>query len=174
MEIKEKQIKEKETSVKKSLEEQQKSMEEECTCVMCMDLLIHTRSLQCGHTACHQCLNEWMNQQKTCPSCRQPITRDPVPTLLVDNLIQDTYLKKKSNDEKQEYKLRLQQYKVWITQKKEREEAEKRRIAAVAAAAAAAAAAAQAAANANANRNRNMVNNNGYWGGGGYNNRRRW
>merc|ERR1712176_1518448 len=99
--------------IKKKMEEKQEKMEEECTCCICCDLLVGTRSLQCGHTSCHQWLSEWMKEQKTCPSCRTAITREPVPCLIVDNLILDTYLKDKDEDEKEEYNQRKREYLKW-------------------------------------------------------------
>lgn len=47
-------------------------------CVICMESIIgrDPHTTPCGHTLCHQDLNEWLNhyQASTCPYCRDPIT----------------------------------------------------------------------------------------------------
>eukprot|EP00488_Nonionellina_sp_1-RS-2012_P001595 TRINITY_DN2593_c0_g1_i1.p1 TRINITY_DN2593_c0_g1~~TRINITY_DN2593_c0_g1_i1.p1 ORF type:complete len:122 (+),score=42.87 TRINITY_DN2593_c0_g1_i1:19-384(+) len=94
------------------------------------DLLVASRSLECGHSSCHQCLDQWMRERKTCPSCRNAINRDPVPCFVVDNLISDTYLKDKSEEDRQEYKERKREYEIWKKRKEEekkKEEEEKRK-----------------------------------------------
>ena len=35
--------------------------EDELTCVICLDLLYQPVSIQCGHTFCKKCLNEYVN-----------------------------------------------------------------------------------------------------------------
>eukprot|EP01084_Bolivina_argentea_P276196 471239_1 len=127
IEQKERQIKEKEEKVMKEKEEKQHSMEEECTCCICCDLLVASRSLECGHTSCHQCLEAWMKEQKTCPSCRNPIKQAPVPCIIVDNLIVDTYLKDKSEEDREEYMERKREYVIWKKKHKEEEAAAKQR-----------------------------------------------
>ena len=58
------------------------AIEEETTCCMCYDILLKAHSLECGHTMCHQCIQEWIDENSPsakCPICRKDIKNDPTP-----------------------------------------------------------------------------------------------
>ena len=117
-EEKEKAIQKQEQEVKQKLEEKQQIFEQETECIICCDLLVSSRTLQCGHVCCHQCLEDWMKEQKQCPICRTPITSKPSRVIMVENLI-EKYLQEKSEEDRREYAERKRQYEKW---KKENEE----------------------------------------------------
>ena len=80
-------------------------------------------------------LVDWMSENKTCPTCRMEIKREPVPNIIVDNLVERALVNFKDDDERKEYKEREQEYKKWIEEekkkKKKKEEEEKKRRAAM-------------------------------------------
>jgi len=98
-------------------EEKAAKMEEEIECCICMLTLMEPRSLECGHTSCHQCLDDWVSQKENkkkpeCPTCRAPIDRDPVPSVIIKNLIEN-HMKDQSVEDQEEYKERKKEYDEW-------------------------------------------------------------
>ena len=43
------------------------------TCAICMDFLVHSVNLPCGHSCCWMCWDEWSEKNKTCPTCRKEV-----------------------------------------------------------------------------------------------------
>lgn len=48
-------------------------------CPICFELIddnvnLRVRTLSCGHIFHNQCLEEWLNNNNTCPSCRQELS----------------------------------------------------------------------------------------------------
>eukprot|EP01084_Bolivina_argentea_P267781 454653_1 len=115
--------KEKETEKKQeSIEE----VEEETTCCICHDILMKAHILKCGHTMCHQCVCEWIDESKQnekvenvqCPICRKEICIEPIPCLALDNIIESVHVKHFSKEEKQEWENRKNEYENWKTELK--------------------------------------------------------
>jgi hypothetical protein len=51
-------------------------IDDELKCVICKQPLESPVSLSiCHHTFCKQCIKLWLNQNETCPTCRQGVTR---------------------------------------------------------------------------------------------------
>ena len=43
------------------------------TCAICMDFLVHSVNLPCGHSCCWMCWDEWSEKNKTCLTCRKEV-----------------------------------------------------------------------------------------------------
>lgn len=51
--------------------------EESDFCVICLsELAADTRTLDCNHTYCTVCINSWLNNGASCPTCRTPVKPD--------------------------------------------------------------------------------------------------
>ncbi|XP_071451920.1 E3 ubiquitin-protein ligase RNF8-like [Hetaerina americana] len=48
-------------------------IEMELQCSICNELFVKATTLNCTHTACHYCLQEWKKKKNICPICRTPI-----------------------------------------------------------------------------------------------------
>ena len=65
------------------------SIDEELRCAICtrpFDLPVY--SSQCGHTFCQECIQKWLKNSSSCPTCRHPVTMNdciPVKTRVVLN-----------------------------------------------------------------------------------------
>ncbi|KAL3271559.1 hypothetical protein HHI36_022034 [Cryptolaemus montrouzieri] len=62
-------------------------IEEEMQCSICSEMFIKAVTLNCCHTFCKYCIDQWKKQQCFCPICRQKIT-SMAPTLVLDNYIE--------------------------------------------------------------------------------------
>ncbi|KAK9876264.1 hypothetical protein WA026_012563 [Henosepilachna vigintioctopunctata] len=62
-------------------------VEEELQCSVCSELFIKAVTLNCCHTFCSYCINQWRKHQSCCPICRKSIT-GMAPTLVLDNFIE--------------------------------------------------------------------------------------
>jgi len=47
--------------------------ETQLQCVVCSELFVEATSINCGHTFCHFCINEWRKKKANCPVCRADI-----------------------------------------------------------------------------------------------------
>ncbi|XP_023343689.1 E3 ubiquitin-protein ligase rnf8-B [Eurytemora carolleeae] len=51
-------------------------------CVVCSELFVDAVSINCGHTFCDYCINEWRKKKNNCPVCRTNIrAANPVKVL---------------------------------------------------------------------------------------------
>ncbi|CAK9085413.1 E3 ubiquitin-protein ligase RNF8 (RING finger protein 8) (RING-type E3 ubiquitin transferase RNF8) [Durusdinium trenchii] len=63
----------------------------ELACCVCKDWLVHAATIQCSHTFCWSCIDQWLQtKQFVCPVCRKEVTREPVRTRAVDAVVQKT------------------------------------------------------------------------------------
>lgn len=65
-------------------------MDEQLTCSICSELFIRATTLNCSHTFCYQCIQNWIKKQKgcsLCPVCRTPV-RSMNKALVLDNFIE--------------------------------------------------------------------------------------
>lgn len=87
-------VRESETNeTKRQCREDKKVMEEllesELTCSICSEYFIQAVNLNCSHTFCEQCIEEWKRtnvDEAVCPICRHPIENQN-RELVLDNLI---------------------------------------------------------------------------------------
>ncbi|KAL7717005.1 RING-type E3 ubiquitin transferase [Entamoeba marina] len=47
-------------------------------CMICLDQAKNAVVTQCGHMYCWECLEQWLNQQHTCPICKSEVTKENV------------------------------------------------------------------------------------------------
>lgn len=87
-------------------------MESEFQCSICADLFITATTLNCSHTFCQYCIEEWRKKKNECPICRTFISSQ------CRSLVLDSFITKMVNNLSEEMKQRRGQI------LKEREEAE--------------------------------------------------
>ncbi|KZV77576.1 hypothetical protein PENSPDRAFT_679125 [Peniophora sp. CONT] len=66
--------------------------EDELTCPICFDIFALAHYSPCGHSACGDCLAEWIDKAKTptCPSCREVIDANAplVPNITLNSMLE--------------------------------------------------------------------------------------
>jgi DNA repair exonuclease SbcCD ATPase subunit len=82
------------------------SFEEEFTCSICQELLLDARTLECAHSFCSSCLDDWKKQKSECPICRKKIDKPPVRALNIDSIV-SKLVTKLPQDDKQEWERRM-------------------------------------------------------------------
>lgn len=89
-------------------------VENELQCIICTELFVKATTLNCSHSFCKYCIEQWRNKNKNCPICRTKITTAN-PTIVLDNFIEKV-LESSPEDVKQKrnelIKSREQQLKV--------------------------------------------------------------
>lgn len=56
------------------------------SCRICVHSMYEPYITECGHTFCYGCLVRWFEQDRTkksCPDCRAPVSKQPVPSFAV-------------------------------------------------------------------------------------------
>ncbi|XP_016079229.1 PREDICTED: E3 ubiquitin-protein ligase RNF8 isoform X2 [Miniopterus natalensis] len=61
-------------------------LENELQCIICSEYFIEAVTLNCSHSFCSYCINEWMKRKVECPICRKDI-KSKTPSLVLDNCI---------------------------------------------------------------------------------------
>ncbi|NXI49422.1 RNF8 ligase, partial [Chloroceryle aenea] len=61
-------------------------LENELRCTICSEHFIEAVTLNCAHSFCSHCINEWTKRKMECPICRQDITSQ-TRSLVLDNCI---------------------------------------------------------------------------------------
>ncbi|QIX00115.1 hypothetical protein AMS68_005632 [Peltaster fructicola] len=71
------------------LEEDLESMRHLISCKICQRFLTEPYGLACGHTYCYICLDSWLVTQRknTCPECRAEVKQQPVPSLIIREMV---------------------------------------------------------------------------------------
>ncbi|RVE55715.1 hypothetical protein OJAV_G00228710 [Oryzias javanicus] len=62
-------------------------LENELQCIICSELFIEAVTLNCAHSFCSYCINQWRKKKEECPICRQAITSQS-RCLALDNFIE--------------------------------------------------------------------------------------
>ena len=62
-------------------------------CSICTELILGATSIDCGHTYCEECIEQWREKRgegeiQNCPICRADITHSPVPNTLLENYVE--------------------------------------------------------------------------------------
>jgi len=108
----------KEAAERKKIEQRHEELE----CQICTDWCIKAHNIRCGHTFCKKCLFEWIGSFKkdkakdkhpTCPSCRNEITGDPVPNLILDKLISRWFIDEADEETREAWNERATEHKEW-------------------------------------------------------------
>lgn len=58
-----------------------------CLCNICVELMFEPFTLDCGHSFCYSCLDEWLQQHRSCPECRLAVKRIPNPSWTIRNIV---------------------------------------------------------------------------------------
>ncbi|XP_077611000.1 E3 ubiquitin-protein ligase RNF8 isoform X3 [Crocuta crocuta] len=61
-------------------------LENELQCIICSEYFIEAVTLNCAHSFCSYCINEWMKRKVECPICRKDI-KSKSHSLVLDNCI---------------------------------------------------------------------------------------
>ncbi|XP_049621328.1 E3 ubiquitin-protein ligase RNF8 isoform X2 [Suncus etruscus] len=61
-------------------------LENELQCIICSEYFIEAVTLNCAHSFCSYCINEWMKRKTECPICREDI-KSKTHSLVLDNCI---------------------------------------------------------------------------------------
>ncbi|XP_006860640.1 PREDICTED: E3 ubiquitin-protein ligase RNF8 [Chrysochloris asiatica] len=61
-------------------------LENELQCIICSEYFIEALTLNCAHSFCSYCINEWMKRKRECPICRKDII-SKTHSLVLDNCI---------------------------------------------------------------------------------------
>jgi len=67
-------------------------LNEELTCSICSELFVSAVSLQCVHTFCKLCIEQWEETSNTCPICRVKIEQQ-ASNYILDNIINKIIMK---------------------------------------------------------------------------------
>ncbi|KAF1407914.1 E3 ubiquitin-protein ligase RNF8, partial [Spheniscus humboldti] len=87
-------------------------LENELQCTICSEYFIEAVTLNCAHSFCSYCINEWTKRKVECPICRQEI-KSKTRSLVLDNCIDR--MVEKLDVEMKEHRLTL------IRERKEKE-----------------------------------------------------
>uniref|UniRef100_A0A4W3GCM5 E3 ubiquitin-protein ligase CHFR n=1 Tax=Callorhinchus milii TaxID=7868 RepID=A0A4W3GCM5_CALMI len=66
-------------------------LENELQCIICSEHFIQAVTLNCSHSFCSHCIEEWRKRKQECPMCRQPIcsqTRSVVLDSCIDRMVE--------------------------------------------------------------------------------------
>ncbi|XP_027799470.1 E3 ubiquitin-protein ligase RNF8 [Marmota flaviventris] len=61
-------------------------LENELQCIICSEYFVEAVTLNCAHSFCSYCINEWMKRKIECPICRKDI-ESKTHSLVLDNCI---------------------------------------------------------------------------------------
>jgi len=65
------------------------NLTDELHCSICRDFIVQAATIECSHTFCWSCIDQWLRQKKfECPECRADVTRAPVRTRAIENIVQ--------------------------------------------------------------------------------------
>ncbi|NXY81265.1 RNF8 ligase, partial [Alcedo cyanopectus] len=79
-------------------------LENELRCAICSEHFIEAVTLNCAHSFCSYCINEWTKRKMECPICRQDI-KSQTRSLVLDNCIDR--MVEKLDEETKEHRLTL-------------------------------------------------------------------
>jgi len=82
-------------------------IQSELLCSICQDWVVHASTIECSHTFCWACIDQWLLQKKfECPVCRHEITREPVRSLAIQAIVHKT-MERETPEGKTEYTERV-------------------------------------------------------------------
>ncbi|KAK6182079.1 hypothetical protein SNE40_009843 [Patella caerulea] len=95
-------------------------MEVELQCSICSELFIQSTSLNCSHSFCALCIEQWMAVKKECPICRAPITSH------MRSIVLDSYIDKMV--EQLDDDMRLRRKELVTTRKEEQKKIDAKKV----------------------------------------------
>jgi len=63
------------------------SLGSELICAICQQLFVEACTIECGHSFCRMCIENWLKSKLSCPICRQPVRKPPVSSLCLDTAV---------------------------------------------------------------------------------------
>jgi hypothetical protein len=103
----ERQQKETEGLERKQVTETNLNLTDELHCSICRDFVVQAATIECSHTFCWSCIDTWLRQKKfECPECRADVTREPVRTRAIENIVQKA-VNRLADDKRAEYEVRV-------------------------------------------------------------------
>lgn len=67
---------------------QMNSLKDEVKCAVCYDYFFNACTLQCSHSFCQPCIEEWLHKKHECPVCRAKVESRPNRSNQLDNMVQ--------------------------------------------------------------------------------------
>ena len=64
------------------------SLKDEVKCAICYDFFFNACTLQCSHSFCQPCIEEWLHKKHECPVCRSAVESKPNRSNQLDNMVQ--------------------------------------------------------------------------------------
>jgi hypothetical protein len=84
-------------------------IQSELLCSICRDWVVHPATIECAHSFCWSCIDQWLRQKKfECPVCRQVVTHEPVGSRAIEAIVQKT-VEREGIDAKAEYQDRVKE-----------------------------------------------------------------
>ena len=60
----------------------------ELICPICHELFMEAATIECGHSFCRMCIDEWLKKIKfNCPECRRPVHKPPINSVCLDKAV---------------------------------------------------------------------------------------
>jgi len=82
-------------------------IQSELLCSICQDWVVHASTIECSHTFCWSCIDQWLLRKKfECPVCRHVVAREPVRSRAIETIVQKT-VDRGSEEGKIEYRERV-------------------------------------------------------------------
>lgn len=82
-------------------------IQSELICSICRDWVVHASTIECAHSFCWSCIDQWLRQKKfECPVCRQVVTREPVRSHTIEAIVHKT-IDRGGADSKADYRDRV-------------------------------------------------------------------
>jgi hypothetical protein len=63
------------------------SLKAELKCAVCYDFFLNACTLECSHSFCQPCVEEWLHKKHECPICRAAVEAPPNPSNHLDNMV---------------------------------------------------------------------------------------
>ncbi|KAF7990360.1 hypothetical protein HCN44_000165 [Aphidius gifuensis] len=86
-----------------------KAMDEQFTCSICSELFYKATTVNCSHTFCQYCINEWRKRSRECPICRTIVT-SMNRALVLDNFIDEAVVNLSPADQERRNQLIRERY----------------------------------------------------------------
>ncbi|KAG2185764.1 hypothetical protein INT43_002199 [Umbelopsis isabellina] len=72
------------------------------------ELFSEPHTVDCGHTFCYQCLKQWLEIRKQCPTCRKTLTRRPMLSFTVQHQVEIYLAHLAPKSESENYRKRVE------------------------------------------------------------------
>ncbi|CAM0134754.1 unnamed protein product [Umbelopsis sp. WA50703] len=77
-------------------------------CSICVELFTEPHTVDCGHTFCYQCLKQWLEIRKQCPTCRKTLTRRPMLSFTIQHQVEIYLAHLAPKSENENYRKRVE------------------------------------------------------------------